>query len=458
MLKSMLKFQKNWQKNYVITRIPDLILILFCALLLYSCAARPSQRVPPRSDLADPLRGTDLTATHDFQKAYISYTQGDQERARGRYLNITKKTPDYYPAYLGMAYTYLAEDNVEYAEAYIGKALEVNPDYAQAHFVLANILEVQHNYAAALERLKEVERINPQFPDLAQAQNVIKLKVTEQYLERGRQLADTDPDEALKYLKSAHDMAPEVAQIPADIANILIMQDNCQEAVPYLKIASDKNPEDTAVQLTLATCLFNMHEYQQAKIIYERLAVQLPNNPNIKQSLDEIKKRMFVQNLPMEYQSIPQTTEMTRAQLAAYLVVNLENLQKYTSENQQIVVDIIQHWAQIYIQKVVSLGIMDVFPNRTFQPNQPVTKLELAKAASRIMEIMEMSGRKRFPVDSQVMIPDIPPGHMHFAIVAKPVGARVITLDTDGRFHAFRRVTGAEAMSVVNQLKALLEP
>ena len=453
----MWKFRRNWLKNCVITRIPDVFLILLTALVFYSCAARPSQRVPPRTDLGDPLRGTGLTATQDFQKAYTSYEQGDQERARGRYFNITKKAPDFYPAYLGIAYTYLAEDNVELAESYIGKALDVNPDYAQAHFVLANLLEVRHNYVAALERLNEVARIDPKFPDLAQAQNVLKLKVTEQYIERGRQLAETDPFEALNYLKAAHDMAPEVAQIPVEIADILIEQDNCQEAVGYLKIAREKNPDDPQVKLNLAECLFNLHEYEQAKNIYEELALEMPNHPSVQDSLEEIRKRLFIKNLPMEYQNIPRSSEITRAQLAAYLVINVESLQKYRTDNQQIVVDIIQHWAQSYIQKVVSLGIMDVFPNRTFQPNQAVTKLELAKAASRIIEIIEMSGGKKFPADGELVIPDIPPGHMHFGIVAKPVASRIISLDADGRFHSNRRVAGAEAMSVVNQLKALTE-
>lgn len=453
----MWKFPKSWLKNCVITHIPDLFLILLTALLLYSCAARPSQRVLPRTELGDPLRGTGLTATRDFQNAYTSYLQGDQDRARRRYFNITEKSPDFYPAYLGIAYTYLAEDNVELAESYIGKAIEVNPDYAQAHFTLANLLEVRHSYIPALESLNEVARIDPKFPDLAQAQNVLKLKLTEQFLEHGRQLAETDPFEALKELKAAHDMAPEVAQIPIEIADILIKQDNCQEAIAYLKIAREKNPEDSQVKLNLAECLFTLHEYEQSKTIFEELAVEMPDHPAVKESLEEIRKRLFVQNLPLEYQNIPQTTEITRAQLAAYLVINLENLQKYRSDNQQIVVDIIQHWAQSYIQKVVSLGIMDIFPNRTFQPNQPVTKLEVAKAASRIMEISEMSGRQKFPTDGQVVIPDIPPGHMYFGLVSKPVAARIISLDADGRFHSSRRVTGAEAMSVVNQLKALTE-
>ncbi len=311
---------------------------------------------------------------------------------------------------------------------------------------------------AALEQLNEVARIDPQYPALGQAQNVLKLKATEQYLNTGRQLADQNPEEALKYLKAAHDMAPEVAQIPVEIADILLKQNNCREAINYLRIAIEKSPDDLDARTRLADCLLNLQEYQEAKDIYEHLALQMPGNPTVQQRLEEIRKQIFVDSLPQEYQSIPHTTEITRAQLAAYMVVNLEILQKYRSDNQQIVVDIIQHWAQSYIQKVVSLGIMDVYPNRTFQPNQPATKLELAKAISRILEIVEMSGQGKFPADPRLVIPDIPPGHLYYDLVVKPLSARIIGLDADGRFHASRRVNGAEAITVVNQLKALMEP
>jgi tetratricopeptide (TPR) repeat protein len=453
----MLKSQKNLQKSFVNTRIRELVLLTFTALFFYACAAAPP-RITPRTDLGDPLRGTDLAPTPEYQKAYGEYLQGNPQEARELFFKITAASPDYYPAYLALGYTYLAEDNREYAESYVRKALEVNPDYAQAHYVLSNLLEARNDNPGALQQLNEVARIDPQFPALAQAQNVLKLKVTEQYMNTGRELAERDPEEALKYLKAAHDMAPEVAQIPVEIAAIFLKQDNCAEAVPYLKIAVEKTPEDLQVKRNLADCFVQLGDYQEARTIYEDLSIQIPGDREVTQRLEEIRKRLFVESLPSEFQSIQSAPEITRAQLAAYMVIYLEFLQKYRSENQQIVVDIIQHWAQSYMQKVVSLGIMDVYPNRTFQPNQPVSKLELAKAASRILEIIELSGQGKFPPDPTLSIPDIPAGHLYYRLVARPLAARVISLDADGRFHASRRVSGAEAISVVNQLRALTEP
>jgi tetratricopeptide (TPR) repeat protein len=458
MLNWTLRFRKSLLKNCATTRIPDLLFpLLFALLLLSACAPKPAPVAEPAADLPNPLQGIELAPNPDYQSGYAEYLRGDQKKARQKFFTVLQNAPDYYPANLALAYSYMAENNIEYAESYTRKAIETNQDYAQAHFLLSNILEGQQKYTSALEHLNEVARINPQYRGLGQAQNILKLKATEQYLNQGRELAETNPEEALRYLKAAHNMAPEVSQIPVEIATILLKQNNCREAVDYLRIAIENSPEDLAVKNQLADCLLQLEDYQQAKLLYEEIALQMPSDAAIQQRLDEIKKRIFIENLPAEYQSIPQAPEITRAQLAAYLAVNLETLQKYRSENQQIVVDIIQHWAQSYIQKMVSLGIMDVYPNRTFQPNQPVTKLELAKVASRILEIVELSGKGQFPVNPQLIIPDIPPGHLYYRLVARPLSAQVISLDGDERFHASRRVSGAEAMSVVNKLKALTE-
>src|SRR5687768_16996094 len=152
-------------------------------------------------------------------------------------------------------------------------------------------------------------------------------------------------------------MAPEVAQIPVEIADILLKQNNCQEAVAYLRVARDSSPDDLEVKTKLAECLMNLQEYQEARNMYEELALQMPGNAAIVQRLEEVRKKIFIENLPSEYQSIPHTAEATRSQLAAYFIINLEMLQKYRSDHQPIVVDIIQHWAQSYIQKVVTLGM-----------------------------------------------------------------------------------------------------
>jgi tetratricopeptide (TPR) repeat protein len=428
---------------------------LVLLLLTISCAQK-TVRVPPHLNLVDPLQNTDQPAVVSYQTAYQSYLQGDQLKARTTLLEIIRKRPSYYPAQLAIAYSYLAEDKMDSAEDYIRRALDLHPDYPQAHFALSSILEAKQDYPGALSELDEVAKIDPRYPSITQVQNILKLKATEQYLSLGRQMSDSNPDEALKYLKAAHNMAPEIDQIPGEIAAIYLKQHDCQNAVEYLRIAAERGSSDLNQKMQLADCYMELKEYPEAKILYEQLIAQMPGDEHVRQQLEFAKKNIFISGLPQEYQSISGTSEITRAQFAAYLVIQLESLQRFRSEDQKIAVDIIQNWAQSYIQKVVNLGIMDVFPNRTFQPNQPLTRLELARAVSRILEIAELSGKPKFP--AQANIPDIPADNVYYSLVAKPVASGVLSLDADGRFHPSRKVSGAEAISVVNQLKSIMEP
>ncbi len=469
----MSKYPENWLKNCAITRIPDpqeddrraplyvhkihltgLLLAVIVSLFVNACGGTKIPPASPGLDLVNPEDGTEMKTHSSFQKAYQKYLRGDHVKARSGFSDLIEEDPGYYPAYLAYGYTYLAENKPDSAERYARKAIELKPEYPQAHFALAHILESRSDYQGALQELEQVAALNPDYPALEHAGNVLKLKATEQYLNYGRRLAESNPVEALKYLKAAHNLAPEVAQIPVEIADILLKQNNCQDAVNYLRIALEKMPDDREVQTKLAECLVRLKEYTQALRLYETLSLQ---DSAYRQRIIDVKKLIFISNLPSAYQNIPYTAEITRSQLAAYLAINLEFLQQFRSENQEIIVDIIKHWAQNYIQTVVNLGIMDVFPNRTFQPDLPISKLEMAKAASRILEIIELSGRREFPAETTVNISDIPPNNIYFGMVVRPLAAGVITVDADGKFHAHRKVTGAEAMSVANRIKDLVE-
>jgi len=106
----------------------------------------------------------------------------------------------------------------------------------------------------------------------------------------------------------------------------------------------------------------------------------------------------------------------------------------------------------------VNLGIIDLFPNRSFQPNLEITRLELAKAASRILEILEMNENKTFSgTNSPVAIPDISSQNVFYPMISKTLSTGVLTLDADGRFHPSRSVSGAEVLSLVNRLKEITE-
>lgn len=424
-------------------------------LLLTACAER-KPLITPEASLQNPLVGTELAPESNYEKGYRDYMAGNMDRARQRFRKSIAQKRDYFPAYLAIGYSYLAEKNPDQADESIRKSLEFFPDYPQAHYALAQVYELRKDYDNALIELNEVQRLNPDYPELQESLNIMKLKATDMHIDLGRRLSASDPEEALRHLKTAFNLAPEITQIAVDISKILVRENRCGEASMYLKIASERLPKDTDIQNQLARCLIELGEYDSAQTIYEDLANRYPQRPDYQQQIREIKRLRFIRSLPEEYHSIPAMSEINRGQLAAYIVTQLKFLERYESSDSLIIVDTLDHWAQPMIQRVVNLGIMDLYPNRTFEPATPVTRIELVRAANRILELLESSGlnpTRREPGP----VPDVSEDNIYYGMISMVLSSDVMSVDADGRFHPRRRVSGAEAVSVVNKLQALSE-
>lgn len=467
----MWKFQKNLQKKSDNTLIPDINVLLdypqgipmkfiapialFLCILVSGCVEKTALH-PPKTPLDSPIAAVNAPPDKTFQKGYSEYQKGNQPAARKQFQKIINDSPDYYPAFLAIGYSYLAEENLDQAEIYIRKSLELSPDYAQAHFALAHLLELKQDYDGAVAELNEVARINPDYPNMQQTRNILKLKSVEQHMSQATALAENNPEEALRNLQIARELAPEIPDIPAKIAEVLIHQNQCQEAVPYLEEALELSPDNIGYQKNLAECMEILQNYEMALNLYKAIYAEQPPGPEGRKKLETLQKLISIQKLPEEFHSIPRTDQITRGQLAALIIVNLEFLSKYRSLNSSIIVDNFDYWGKNFVQKTVDLGIMDIYPNRTFQPNLPISKLELARAASRLLEILETNQGIKVQ-KTKIEVPDVSARNIYYKMIDEALSAGLLSLDADGNFHPGRPVSGAEAISMVNRLQKIQE-
>jgi tetratricopeptide (TPR) repeat protein len=458
----MWKFRKNWPKES--GNIPILkpriyriflSLLFFAALSITACVEKVALH-PPTTPLESPLASVNAPAEKSFQKGYLEYQKGNQKKARLIFQKILKDWPDYYPAYLAIGYTYLADENLDQAEQLIRKSLELAPEYVQAHFALAHLLEMKQDYDGAVAELIEVAKLDPTYPNIQQTQNILKLKSTELHLNQAKALAESNPEEALRNLQSAQAIAPEIPEIALQIASILIRQGNCDDAVPFLEQALQSSPNNLDIQKKLAGCMESLENYERALTLYQSIFAEEPPGPEGRNKIETLQKLIAIQRLPEEFQSIPRADQITRGQLAALIIVNLEFLSRYKSLNSSIIVDTFDYWGKNFVQKTVDLGIMDIYPNRTFQPNLPISKLELAKAASRLLEILETNEGINVP-KTEIEIPDVSPKNVYYPMIDQALSAGLLSLDADSNFHPARHVSGAEAISMVNRLQLIEE-
>jgi hypothetical protein len=114
-----------------------------------------------------------------------------------------------------------------------------------------------------------------------------------------------------------------------------------------------------------------------------------------------------------------------------------------------VAVDISGSWARDQVTRVLALGIMDVYPNHTFQPGAIVRRVDLARAAARTLDIL------RWPAAAAQTPSDMSRAHLDFAVVERVLAAGLMGLTPTGAFEPWRPVTGREAIDVVDAVARL---
>jgi len=118
----------------------------------------------------------------------------------------------------------------------------------------------------------------------------------------------------------------------------------------------------------------------------------------------------------------------------------------------KVAVDIGGSWAREYVATVLGAGVMEVYPNHTFQPGATVRRVDLARAVSGALDGL------RWPRGVAAAPTDMARSHLDYDAVTRTLGAGLMTLTPAGAFEPWRPVTGQEALDVVGALARLVGP
>jgi len=204
-----------------------------------------------------------------YLKGQFAYNQGNSlarmQESLGYFADAVNRDPTFAPAYLGLAKAYTALGTVfigglaEEARPRVlnaaRKALELDPNLAEAHVLVANVLQEQWHWAEAEAEYRRALELSPNDPD-AHAQFAVWLVCqgrTDEavaWTRRGREL---DPivvpaaslgwilfqshrsEEALKELRGEVALAPARARALWTLGFALIAADQAARAVPVLE-------------------------------------------------------------------------------------------------------------------------------------------------------------------------------------------------------------------------------
>jgi tetratricopeptide (TPR) repeat protein len=440
--------------------------LLLVALAVAGCAKKPVVAPVPAGaphfpEFIFPVPPSGLGGpgvTSPYEEAWRTLQAGDPKAADRGFAAVLKQAPAFYPAEAALGYSALARRDAAAAISHFDKALAANARYAPALAGKGDALVAEGHPDAALEAFEAALAADASLTTLRSRIDAVRFRAAQDLVASARKAADAGRvDEARRAYQSAIAASPESGFLHRELALVERRAGDSAAAVAQAQEAIKLDPTDTRSLLLIAEVYEADQQWSQAADAYTAVNAVEPSEATAAK-IDQMRQRAAFESMPAEYRDIGAAPTITRAQLAALIGVHLEDLlRRARAANAVVTTDIRTSWAAPWIMAVTRAGVMDPFPNHTFQPNTNVRRADLAAAVSRVLTLIaaekpRLASRWR---DPRPRFSDLPPAHLSYPAAARAVSAGVMAPLEGDTFQLARPVTGAEAVDTVSKLEAL---
>jgi tetratricopeptide (TPR) repeat protein len=440
-------------------RRAGIVLVVALASLTWSCAAKPPVALPttgPRyPDFMYPRPpdrvGDDrLRGLHE--RAWQLLQAGDIRGASREFLDIARRMPSFYPSAVGLGYALVADGKPKDAMARFDQAIGLAPAYAPALAGRGDALLATGQRDAALASFEAALAAEPSLVELRGRIEVLRFGRVRDLVAAASRAAEAGRlDEARRGYEAAIGASPESAFLYRDLGVIETRMAALGPAVEHLQKAVAMDSSDARAWMALGDALEKRGEMREAVAALEG-AYALEASDALKQRIDRARERVDLVGLPDEYKAIPGLAQLTRGDLAALVGIRLQSVVAASrSRAADVATDVRSHWAAAWIVNVTRAGLMDLYPNHSFQPRGVVRRVDLAQVVGRVLG---SAGVEPPRGGSRLVMADLGADHLRYTDVAAAVGSGVMALDGT-YFRPARVVTGAEAVDVIQKLERL---
>jgi tetratricopeptide (TPR) repeat protein len=441
---------------------------------LGACAPRTAPLPPPGAARfpafvyptpPDALAAHPAAARHQLGWQWLQ--AGDFRQAERHFLGALKESAQaFYPAEAGLGYVALAQQDHRRAVEHFDRAVAANPGYVpaligrgEAQLALGESDSALASFEAALAADPQIAA-DPQLATVRSRVEVLRVRGMQEAVASARQAAQAGRlAEARTAYSKAIAASPESPFLHRELAEVELRDGNAAGAFTHATRAAELDPADARALVILADLHERKGEYDRSLEALVAAAALEPNEA-LDARIEGLRARAAFAAMPEPYRAIESSPTITRAQLASLIGVRLEDLLKRAGRRTAVVVtDTRGNWAASWILSVTRAGIMEAYPNYTFQPDALVRRSDLAAAVSRALTLIAAENPKLGAAWRNVRrrFPDVPPGHLSLPAISLAVEAGAMSTLPDGSFQLTRPVTGAEAIAAVTRLQELSE-
>jgi tetratricopeptide (TPR) repeat protein len=342
------------------------------------------------------------------------------------------------------------------ALARFDRALETQGTYTSALIGRGQALVDLNREAEAIAAFGAALAVDPSLTELQRRIEVLRFRGLERELAAARAAArGGKADEARRAYEAAIASSPDSAFLYRELAAVERQAGAADAALTHYRRAIVLDPNDATSFAQVGELLEAAGDQGGALAAYDS-ALRIEPNAGVEARRDALVARIELAKLPAEYRAIDSAAQITRADLAALIGIRLSAVvQAMRSREPLLVTDVRSHWAETWIQTVGRAGIIEAFPNHTFQPRTIVRRADLAEAANKILARLGTPAQLKVWQSARTSFSDISPGHLAYRAASVAVAAGVMGAAADGSFQPSRVVTGAEAIEAVQRLQTM---
>jgi tetratricopeptide (TPR) repeat protein len=417
-------------------------------------APRYPDYIFPTLTSPDPKQA-DLLRQHDAAWRWLQ--AGDFAVAEREFQVVLKRSPQFYPTETALGYLELARTNYGPALERFDRVLQSHPEYVPALVGRGEGLLGESREADALTAFEAAVKLDPTLVEIGRRVEVLRARAAQETVAAARRAAQANRlDEAAQLFDKAIAASPDSAFLFRDLADVEARQGKTDEALARYQRAIELDPSDTGSRIRVGEILDARGDMEGAMAIYAS-ANELEPSPELRRRMAALDARLAYLRLPAEYRAIPEEPSITRGDLASLVGIRLEPLLTSVPSQPVVITDARDHWAASWIMAAAQAGIIEPFDNHTFQPQNVITRSDLAQAVSRLLKIIAVD-RPALLKDwqsRQQKMADVGVSNLHYADASLSVAAGILPLADGGLFQLSQPVSGAEAIDAITRIERL---
>jgi Flp pilus assembly protein TadD len=176
--------------------------------------------------------------------------------------------PDFAEAHNNLGNALFKKGDVDEAIAHYQKALQIKPDYVEAHNNLGNALFKKGNVDEAIAHYQKALQIKPDYEQVNNNLGVVLAKAHSDYANTLVQMGRDD--EAMVEFREALELFPDFADARHGLALILLQKGQVDEAIVQFQKIREQYPDKVMASFDLGNAYFQKGQLDEAAAFYQR--------------------------------------------------------------------------------------------------------------------------------------------------------------------------------------------